>query len=122
MVKKFNVLKAMGALFIQLSADWPENKSNEDILHNIIRLFKDYSRFKCYHSIIEMRNTEKGDSLLHLSNVLLLSPKEIVEIIMNFIRISQLKSDLPVPEICDKFIDEIVSIKFSGKGKFIYLS
>lgn len=54
---------------------------------------------------MEMRNTDRGDSLIHLSNVLVLAPKRVVKIVMNFIRISQLKSELPIPEICDRFIE-----------------
>lgn len=52
-----------------------------------------------------MRNTSRGDSLIHLSNVLLLAPKKVVKIVMNFIQMSQLQSELPVAEICDRFID-----------------
>ncbi|KAJ8913033.1 hypothetical protein NQ315_002049 [Exocentrus adspersus] len=105
LVKMFGVLKAVGALFIKYSLEWQENKKNENILINIIKLFQDYSRYKYYHSIIEMRNTDRGDSLIHLSNVLVLAPKRVVKIVMNFIKISQLKSELPIPEICDRFIE-----------------
>lgn len=65
-----------------------------------------------------MRNTDKGDSLIHLSNVLLLAPRRIVKIVMNFIRICQLKSELPIPEICDKFIDILLK-NVKEKGKFV---
>nr|CAH7747201.1 unnamed protein product [Callosobruchus chinensis] len=109
LVKDFGVLKAVGSLFIKVSTEWQEHKTKEYLLNNIIRLLHDYSRYKYYHSIIELRNTDNGNSLLHLSNVLLLSPKKIVKIVMNFIKISQLQSELPVTEICDKFMDEIVS-------------
>ncbi|KAG5887936.1 hypothetical protein JTB14_003031 [Gonioctena quinquepunctata] len=108
LVKTFGVLKAVGSLFIKLTLEWQEAKTNEDVLLNIIRLLHDYSRYKFYSSIQEMRNTDRGDSLVYLCNVLLLSPKRIVKIIMNFIKISQLKSELPIPEICDRFIDEVL--------------
>ncbi|CAH1155290.1 unnamed protein product [Phaedon cochleariae] len=108
LIKSYGVLKTVGSLLIKLSAGWQESKANEGVLNNIIRLLYDYSRYHCYNSILEMRNTERGDSLIHLFNVLLLSPKKIVKIIMNFIKISQLKSELPVPEICDKFIEEVM--------------
>ena len=51
-----------------------------------------------------MRNTSKGDSIAYLSKILLVSPRQVVKIVMNFLRISQLKSDLPVPEIFDSFV------------------
>ncbi|KAJ8927879.1 hypothetical protein NQ314_019623 [Rhamnusium bicolor] len=105
LVKTFGVLKAVGSLFIKYSIDWQEGQKNKSLLENIIKLFQDYSRYKYYHSIIEMRNTDRGDSLIYLSNVLVLAPKRIVKIVMNFIRISQLKSELPIPEICDRFIE-----------------
>lgn len=49
------VLKAIGALFIKYSLKWLETKENETILNNIIRLLQEYSRFKCYQSIIEVK-------------------------------------------------------------------
>jgi hypothetical protein len=51
-----------------------------------------------------MRNTEMGDSIVYLSKILLVAPREIIKIVMNFLKISQLKSDLPVPEIFDGLI------------------
>ncbi|CAH0547622.1 unnamed protein product [Brassicogethes aeneus] len=105
LVKTFGVLRAIGALFIKYCIEWQKNKSHENLLINIIRLLQDYSRFRYYHSIMEMRSTERGDSLIYLSSVLLLAPKRVVKIVMNFIRICQLKSELPVPEIFDKFIE-----------------
>lgn len=115
LVRNFEVLKVIGSLFIKLSQEWQENRKNEILLQGIIKLLCDYSKYKFYHSILHMRNTDRGDSLLHLSNVLLLAPKRIVKIVMNFIRISQLKSELPIPEICDKFIDVLLkNVKEKG--------
>lgn len=105
LVKNMGVLKAVGCLFIKYSNDWRENKTNEKIVLDIVRVIHEYSKYKYYHSILEMRNTERGDSLLHLTTVLILAPKRIVKIIMNFIKSCQLKSELPVNEICTKFIE-----------------
>nr|CAI5824758.1 unnamed protein product [Callosobruchus analis] len=116
LVKDFGVLKAVGSLFIKVSIDWQEHKTKECLLNNIIRLLHDYSRYKYYNSILELKNTDNGNSLLHLSNVLLLSPKKIVKIVMNFLKISQLQSELPVTEICDKFMDQIVSKYLNSEG------
>ncbi|VEN59858.1 unnamed protein product [Callosobruchus maculatus] len=116
LVKDFGVLKAVGSLFIKVSTEWQEHKTKEYLLNNIIRLLHDYSRYKYYNSIMELRNTDNGNSLLHLTNVLLLSPKKIVKIVMNFIKVSQLQSELPVTEICDKFMDEIVSKYLNPEG------
>lgn len=52
-----------------------------------------------------MRNTERGDSLVYLSSVLIVAPRRIVKIVMNFIRSCQLRSELPIPEICGKFVE-----------------
>lgn len=52
-----------------------------------------------------MRNTERGDSLVYLSSVLIVAPRRIVKIVMNFIRSCQLQSELPIPEICGKFVE-----------------
>ncbi|KAJ8954094.1 hypothetical protein NQ318_004399 [Aromia moschata] len=60
LVKTFGVLKAVGSVFIKYCIEWQENKSNENLLNNIIRLFQDYSRYKYYHSIMEMRTTDRG--------------------------------------------------------------
>lgn len=48
-----------------------------------------------------MRNTGGGDSLQCLSDLTLISPKKVVKIVMNLITISSLKSDLPIPGICE---------------------
>lgn len=115
-MRNFEVLKVIGSLFIKLSQEWQEDGKNDVLLQNIIKLLCDYSKYKYYHSILQMRNTDRGDSLLHLSNVLLIAPKRIVKIVMNFIRISQLKSELPIPEICDKLIDVLLkNLKEKGK-------
>ncbi|XP_076272904.1 BTB/POZ domain-containing protein Rnb [Rhynchophorus ferrugineus] len=105
LVEDFGVLKAVGALFIKYSTIWQTNRQNEKLLLDIVRVIHEYSKYKNYHSILDMRSTERGDSLLHLTNVLILSPKRIVKIVMNFIRSCKLKSELPIPEICTKFID-----------------
>lgn len=117
-MRNFEVLKVIGSLFIKLSQEWQESGKNDVLLQNIIKLLCEYSKYKYYHSILQMRNTDRGDSLLHLSNVLLIAPKRIVKIIMNFIRISQLKSELPIPEICDKLIDVLLK-NLKEKGKLI---
>ncbi|XP_050301516.1 uncharacterized protein LOC126739759 [Anthonomus grandis grandis] len=105
LVKQFGALKAIGALFIKYSLIWQENKEQEKMLIDIVRVIQEYSKFQLYHSIIEMRNTERGDSLVHLANVLMLAPRRIVKIVMNFIKSCQLQSEIPIPEICAKFID-----------------
>ncbi|KAL3285359.1 hypothetical protein HHI36_019467 [Cryptolaemus montrouzieri] len=104
MVKKCGLLKGIGTLLIKCSIRWTADKKDQHVLDTIIKFLLHYSRYRYYPGIIEMRNTPKGDSLVHLSKLLPLAPKKIVKIIMNFIRISQLKSDLPIPEICDGFV------------------
>lgn len=42
---------------------------------------------------------------MHLSSILILDPRKIVKIVMNFIKSCQLQSELPIPEICTKFIE-----------------
>ncbi|CAH2008395.1 unnamed protein product [Acanthoscelides obtectus] len=116
LVKDFGVLKAVGSLFIKVSTEWQEHQTNQNLLHHIIRLLYDYSRYKYYNSILEMTNTERGNALLHLNNVLFLSPKKIVKIIMNFIKISQLHSELPVTEICDNLVDFILHRYLNPEG------
>lgn len=55
LVKQFGVLKAIGALFIKYSEQWLNNdKSKEKMLLDIIRVIYEYSRFKQYHSILEV--------------------------------------------------------------------
>ncbi|XP_066250746.1 uncharacterized protein Rnb isoform X2 [Euwallacea similis] len=105
LIKQFGVLKALGAVFIKYSERWQKDKHNEKMVLDIIKVIYEFSRFKYYHSILEMRNTERGDSLIHLSSVLIVAPRKIVKIVMNFIKTSQLKSELPIPEICSKFIE-----------------
>jgi len=65
-----------------------------------------------------MRNTERGDSLIHLSSVLILAPRKIVKIVMNLIKSSQLQSELPIPEICSKFV-EMLEKHSIIKGTFL---
>lgn len=48
-----------------------------------------------------MKNTGSGDSLQCLSNIISLAPSEIVDIIMKLTKTTALKSDLPIPEICE---------------------
>jgi hypothetical protein len=104
LVKTYGVLKTVGMLLIKYGGIWQETKRGESILTNIIKLLQEYSRYRYYPSIIEMRNTEMGDSIVYLSKILLVAPREIIKIVMNFLKISQLKSDLPVPEIFDGLI------------------
>ncbi|RZC36130.1 uncharacterized protein BDFB_007081 [Asbolus verrucosus] len=105
LVKTYGTLKIVGMLLIKYGTMWEKTKKGENILVNIIKLLQEYSRYKYYPSIVEMRNTEKGDSIVYLSKILLVAPRQIVKIVMNFLKISQLKSDLPVPEIFDCFIE-----------------
>lgn len=70
-----------------------------------------------------MRNTDKGDAIVYLSRILLVSPRQVVKIVMNFLKISQLKSDLPIPEIFDSFVtvlrnDSIVKGLYLKKSKW----
>ncbi|KAH0998876.1 uncharacterized protein LOC125502332 [Dendroctonus ponderosae] len=105
LVKQFGALKAVGSLFIKYSERWQACKENEKTLLDIIRVIHEYSRFRNYDSILELRSTDRGDSLVHLSSILILDPRKIVKIVMNFIKSCQLQSELPIPEICTKFIE-----------------
>ncbi|KAL1516622.1 hypothetical protein ABEB36_000508 [Hypothenemus hampei] len=125
LVSQFEALQALGALFIKYCLRWQKDKQqNEKLLLDIIRVIYEFSRFRYYNSILAMRNTERGDSLVYLTNVLILQPRKVVKILMNFIRSCQLKSELPVPEICDKFIAVLDShslLKDSGGHCHEYL-
>lgn len=105
LVTTYGVLKTVGMLLIKYGSIWQATKEGETILNNIIKLLHEYSRYRYYPSIQEMRTTEKGDSIVYLSKILLVAPRQIVKIVMNFLKISQLKSDLPIPEMFDSFID-----------------
>ncbi|KAK9877196.1 hypothetical protein WA026_016944 [Henosepilachna vigintioctopunctata] len=104
MVENTGLLNALGALLIKCCTRWISEKKDHHILENIIKFLIIYSRYTYYPGIIQLRSTSKGDSLVYLSQLLPLAPKKIVKIIMNFIRVSPLKSDLPIPEICGGFI------------------
>lgn len=58
LVKQFGALKAIGALFIKYSLQWQENKQNEKMLLDIVRVIQEYSRFRYYHSIIEVGRSQ----------------------------------------------------------------
>lgn len=105
LVSTYHVLQAVGMLLIKYGTKWQETKQKENILNNIIRLLLEYSRYRYYPSIQQLRTTEKGDSIVYLSNILLVAPEQVVKIVMNFLAISQLKSDLPIPEIFNSFIE-----------------
>ncbi|XP_015834209.1 uncharacterized protein LOC103312501 isoform X2 [Tribolium castaneum] len=105
LVTTYGVLKTVGMLLIKYGAIWQETKKGESVLINIVKLLHEYSRYRYYPSIQEMRSTDKGDSIVYLSKILLVAPRQVVKIVMNFLKISQLKSDLPVPEIFDSFIE-----------------
>lgn len=105
LVSAHQVLQAVGMLLIKYGTKWQETKQKENILNNIIRLLLEYSRYRYYPSIQQLRTTDKGDSIVYLSSILLVAPEQVVKIVMNFLAISQLKSDLPIPEIFNSFIE-----------------
>ncbi|KAJ3660989.1 hypothetical protein Zmor_005414 [Zophobas morio] len=118
LVETYGVLKTVGMLLIKYGTIWQATKQGDGVVLNIIKLLHEYSRYRHYPSILEMRNTSKGDSIAYLSKILLVSPRQVVKIVMNFLRISQLKSDLPVPEIFDSFVkvlrDESIIEEFNS--------
>lgn len=54
LVKKHEVLKVVGMLLIKYTPQWLENKENEDILNNIIRLLHEYSRYKYSDTVLQV--------------------------------------------------------------------
>lgn len=128
LVNTYHVLQAVGMLLIKYGIKWQETKQKQNMLNNIIKLLLEYSRYRYYPCIRELRTTEKGDSIVYLSNILLVAPEQVVKIVMNFLAISQLKSDLPIPEIFNSFIEvlqdtSLISRKFYtplAKGIFLF--
>lgn len=125
LVKNQRVLNVIGMLLIKYAPQWIESKHNGDILNNIIRLIHEYSRYKYLDSVVQvvfilifvmpisklilfqLRNTDSGDALITLASLVPLAPKRIVKTIMNFIKISPHKSDLPIPEICENLMKSL---------------
>ncbi|XP_050501255.1 uncharacterized protein LOC126881194 [Diabrotica virgifera virgifera] len=104
---KFQILSALGAVLIKLCNDWTQNKTHEKLLEIIIDILYGFSKYKDYIIINVLKNTKKGNAMEKLADLLTLNNKKIMKIIMNFIKISKLKSDLPVPEIVNKFVEEV---------------
>lgn len=99
------VPKVVGALLIKCSTEWEFQKSKDkkEVLSCIIKLLLQFSKYRHRPLIEELKNTKRGNSIVYLSQILLISPKKIVKLIMNLINVSNLKSDLPIPDICDGF-------------------
>ncbi|XP_056648597.1 uncharacterized protein LOC130453034 [Diorhabda sublineata] len=107
-LKKYQIVQTVGSLFFKISQEWQKNKSQENTLDAVINLLYKISKYKEYDTIIILKNLDCGNALEELPKVLLHNPSKIMSIIVNFIGISKFKSDLPVPEICTKFVDEVV--------------
>ncbi|CAH1114877.1 unnamed protein product [Psylliodes chrysocephalus] len=108
LLKTFPVLNTIGSLFIKSSQEWQESQTNETVLNALITIIYQFSVLKNYSMVTKLKSTTNGNALKELVNVLLLCPISIIKIIMNFITISKLNSDLPVLDICNKFIDAVV--------------
>ncbi|CAG9770667.1 unnamed protein product [Ceutorhynchus assimilis] len=104
LVMQFGALKAIGALFIKYCLKWQQDEQNKKVLLDIVRVIQEYSKFNLYHAILEMQKTERGNSLVYLSSVVILAPRRIVKIVMNYLRSCQLQSELPITEICGEFM------------------
>ncbi|CAG9831620.1 unnamed protein product [Diabrotica balteata] len=107
LTERYQILSAIGGVLIKLCNEWTQNKTHEKLLENIIDILYGFSKYNDYKVINELKNTKKGNAMEKLADLLTLNNKKIMKIIMNFIKISKLKSDLPVPEIVNKFVDEV---------------
>ncbi|CAH1101433.1 unnamed protein product [Psylliodes chrysocephalus] len=113
LLKTFPVLNTIGSLFIKFSQEWQGSLLgfqllDETVLNSLITIIYQFSDLEDYSIIKKLKSTTNGNALKELVNVLLLCPRTIIKIIMNFITISKLNSDLPVIDICNKFIDTVV--------------
>ncbi|XP_072382558.1 uncharacterized protein Rnb [Diabrotica undecimpunctata] len=107
LTERYQILSALGGVLIKLCNEWTKNKTHEKLLENIIDILYGFSKYKDYKVINDLKNTKKGNAMEKLADLLTLNNKKIMKIIMNFIKISKLKSDLPVPEIVNKFVEEV---------------
>ncbi|XP_044756616.1 uncharacterized protein LOC123315105 [Coccinella septempunctata] len=104
LVDKYDMLKPIGALFIHCCIRWTAEKKDKAILDQIIKFLYILSKYKYSPGISQLRNTSKGDVFMYFSHVLPVAPQMIVNIVMNFIPASTLKSELPVPDITAGFV------------------